>query len=276
MAIEDKARRTRLRFPGVVVFPGLSVFLGLTVLILNAVAAVGQQIAPPTGPSPDEQTLLQLANQSRAQHKLPPLRWDSSLANAARAHLQWVIRNPGELLHRYPGEPELATRAAAAEAHFGTIAENIAGHGTSVAALHQVWMTSPTHRANLLDPNLNIVGIAVVQNQGLFFAVEDFARDVPVLSTEAVERQVAKLLQARGINPAPSNEEARTTCTMARGQAGAPRLVIQWDTTDISQLPDVIVQQIDKTKYGYAAVGACPGKPSNPQFTTYHIAVLFY
>jgi hypothetical protein len=137
-------------------------------------------------------------------------------------------------------------------------------------------MTSPTHRANLLDPNLDIVGIAVVENKGFLYAVSDFARDVPVVTFEAVEAQVSKLLQAQGLTPAPSNNDARTTCTMAHGQAGAPRLVIQWDTADFSQLPDVILDQIDNTRYTSAAVGVCQGKPSNPQFTTYHIAVLLY
>jgi uncharacterized protein YkwD len=230
--------------------------------------------AQPAG-SP-EQTLLQLANQARAAHNLPPLQWDNSLARAARAHLQWVVRSPGELLHQYPGEPDLVTRGANAAAHFSTISENIGGHGDTPSALQQIWMTTPTHRANLLDPNLNAVGIAVIQDQGLLFAVEDFARNVPALTPDAVEHQVAKLLQARGLPPAPSNEDARKTCTMAQGQAGSPKLVIQWDGADISQLPDALVQQLDKTKYTSAAVGACPGKQSNQQFTTYHIAVLLY
>jgi uncharacterized protein YkwD len=234
------------------------------------------QTTTETGPSPAEQTILQLANQARSQNKLPPLRWDNALAKAAHAHLQWVIRNPGELLHQYPGEPDLATRGAAAEAHFSTISENIAGHGDTPESLHQIWMNTPTHRANLLNPNLDVIGIAVVESKGFLYAVEDFARDVPVLSFEAVERQVSKLLQVEGLTPAPSNNDARITCTMAHGQSGTPRLVIQWDTADFSQLPDVILQQIDQTKYSSAAVGVCQGKPSNPQFTTYHIAVLFY
>lgn len=253
----------------------LLLFFALAVITLTAPFALAQN-GPQTGPSPDEQTLLQLANQSRAQHNLPPLRWDSSLASAARAHLQWVIRNPGELLHQYAGEPDLITRGSHAGARFGTISENIAAHGDTPASLHQIWMTTPTHRANLLDPNLNVVGIAVIENQGLLFAVEDFAHDVPALTPDAIEHQVAKLLQARGFPPAPSNQDARKTCTMAEGQAGVPKLVIQWDGSDISRLPDAVVQQLDKTKYSSAAVGACPSNQSNQQFTTYHIAVLLY
>jgi uncharacterized protein YkwD len=227
-------------------------------------------------PGSPEQTLLQLANQARAAHNLPPLQWDDSLAHAAHFHLQWVIRNPGELFHQYPGEPDLVTRGANAGARFGTISENIAGHGDTPASIQQIWMTTPTHRANLLDPKLNVVGIAVAENQGLLFAVEDFARNVPALTPNAVEQQVARLLQAKGFPPAASNEDARKTCAMSQGQAGSPKLVIQWEGSDISQLPDALTQHLDKTRYTSAAVGACPGKQSNQQFTTYHIAVLLY
>jgi uncharacterized protein YkwD len=248
----------------------------LLLLLTLAIFAIPAQFALAQANASPEQTLLQLANRDRAAHNLPPLRWDDSLAKAARAHLQWVLRNPGELLHQYPGEPDLVTRGASAGARFGTIAENLAGHGENPAALQQIWMTTPTHRANLLDPKLNLVGIAVVENQGLLFAVEDFARDVPALTPDEVEHQVAKLLQARGFPPAPSNEDARDTCTMSTGQAGAPKLVIQWDSSDISQLPDALLQELDKTKYTSAAVGACRSKQTSQQFTTYHIAVLLY
>jgi uncharacterized protein YkwD len=250
------------------------VLVSLAVASSSAIAVQANPASTHNG-SPDEQALLQLANQARAQHNLPPLRWDSSLAVAAQNHLRWVVRN-SELLHQYPGEPDLATRGGNAGAHFSTISENIAGHGQTPADLQQIWMTTPTHRANLLDPNLDVVGIAVVRNQGLLFAVQDFGRGVAALTPESVEHQVAKLLQARGFPPAPSNEDARKTCTMSQGQAGTPKLVIQWDGSDISHLPDVLVQNLDKTRYTSAAVGACPGRQPNQQFTTYHIAVLLY
>jgi len=253
----------------------LLLFILATIAIASSSAIAAQTNGTPN-PSPDEQALLQLANQARAQHHLPPLTWDSALAIAARNHLRWVIRNPGELRHQYPGEPDLATRGANAGARFSTISENIAAHGQTPAELQQTWMTSPPHRANLLDPKLNVVGIAVAENQGLLFAVQDFGRDVPALTPESVERQVAKLLQAQGFPPAPSNQDARKTCTMPQGQAGTPKLVIQWDGSDITHLPDAVLQNLDKTRYKTAAVGACPGRQPNQQFTTYHIAVLLY
>lgn len=221
------------------------------------------------------QTLYQLANQARAQHNLPPLQWDDALNKAAQAHLQWIMRNPGDLQHQYPGEPDLATRGTSAGAHFSSISENLAGHGDTAASVHQSWMNSPGHRGNLLDPNNTAVGIAVVEIQGQLYAVEDFAHGVAALTTDSVEQQVTKLLQARGFPPAPSNDDARKTCAMAQGQAGTPKVVIRWDCTDVSQLPDNVVQQLDKSKYTSAAVGACSAKQTS-QFNTYHVVILLY
>jgi hypothetical protein len=204
------------------------------------------------------------------------LHWDNTLAHAARAHVQWVIHQPDNLLHQYPGEPDLLTRGAQAGGHFSTIAENIGGHAENPAAIQQIWMTTPTHRANLLDPNLNAVGIAVIENQGLLYAVEDFARDVPVPQSANIEKRVAQLLQQHGIAPAESNVDARATCDMPKGNAGSPKLVIQWDGPNPTQLPDVLLQQIASGSYTTAAVGACPSKQANQQFTLYHVAVLLY
>jgi hypothetical protein len=36
-------------------------------------------------------------------------------------------------------------------------------------------MNSPPHRANILDPELDSLGVAVVERNGELFAVQDFA-----------------------------------------------------------------------------------------------------
>src|SRR6202453_2998427 len=202
--------------------------LSILALILSATCAIAQA-------DPAAQSLLQLANEARTAHNLPPLHWDNALAQAARAHVQRVVHEQGEYLHQYPGEPDLMTRGAQAGAHFATIAENIGGHAENPVDLQQSWMTSPTHRANLLDPNLNAVGIAVVEKDGLLYAVEDFARSVPVLQNADIEKRVAQLLQEHGIAPAESNADARATCGMPKGNAGSPRIIIQWDPPNPTQ-----------------------------------------
>ena len=56
----------------------LLLLLVLTALLITAPLAVSQDDASP------EKELLQLANQARAAQNLPPLKWDSALAHAAR------------------------------------------------------------------------------------------------------------------------------------------------------------------------------------------------
>jgi uncharacterized protein YkwD len=239
-------------------------------LALTLAASCFHAQTPPTSP---EQTLFQLTNRARVAHNLPPLHWDNALATAAKTHVQRVRNEPGELLHQYPGESDLTTRGSQAGAHFTTIAENV-GRGTDVPLIHQTWMNSPGHRANLLDPNLNAIGISVAENHGLFSAVQDFSRSATVQSFASLEKQVAQILLEHGIAPAESNADAHQTCTMQSGAAGSPKLVIQWDGPDPTLLPDALLRAIATGRYTTAEVGVCASK--QPQFTTYNVAVLLY
>lgn len=250
----------------------------LLVLTLAAPTLIAQNKSSPASthtPSPTEQALVQLANQTRAAHNLPPLHWDSAIASAAQAHDQRMIHEPGPLEHQYPGEPDLATRGAQAGAHFTTIAENLA-RGADPKQIHQTWMSSPTHRANLLDPSLNAIGVAVIDSMGSLNAVEDFSHSAPVQSYSSLAKRVAEVLQAHGIGPAESDQDAQTTCTMPRGAVGNAKLVVQWDGPDPTLLPDALIREIATGNYSSAEVGVCASKQPNPGFTTYNVAVLLY
>jgi Cysteine-rich secretory protein family len=230
--------------------------------------------------SPSEQTLLNLTNRHRAEHNLPPLAWDPILARAALIHAQRVAREPGPVQHQYPGEPDLMTRAAMAGSHFSSILENVAGQATTPAQLDQAWMASPSHRADILNPNANVVGIAVVENQGLLYAVQDFARITPSLAPAEIERRVSQLLLDHGLAPAPSNADARATCPMHTGNAGNPLLVIQWDGADLAEIPALVLHQVPNPATHTAAVANCASQrpthlPDQP-FTTYRVVILIY
>jgi uncharacterized protein YkwD len=160
-----------------------------------------------------ERSLFDAANHERAAQGLPQLRWDNALANAAHGHaLLMAQRNA--LSHQFPGEPPLQDRARVAGARFTEIAENVA-EGLSAAVIHSSWMHSPPHRANLLDPELTAIGIAVVGSTprsdasaaaggavGMLFAVEDFSQSVASLSLGEQERQVGGALAAHGLQVA--------------------------------------------------------------------------
>ena len=78
--------------------------------------------------------------------------------NFSHQNLDAILQSPG-----YPG--------------FSGLGENIihGGCGISSSQLHQAWMASPLHRANILG-DFNAVGVGVACNGGELYATEDFGR----------------------------------------------------------------------------------------------------
>jgi hypothetical protein len=137
-------------------------------------------------------------------------------------------------------------------------------------------MHSPPHRANLLDPRLDAVGIAVVERDGELFAVEDFARTVQALTQRQQEQQVARVLAGQGLDVRPDPSIARSYCGDAPVRVRPlPRLIMNYTTTDLGQLPRPVKERIASGHVRTAAVGAC--RPDNDSgFAAYHIVLLLY
>ena len=247
--------------------------------IIAAVALLALLFIPTLHAAPSQAstagiTLMNAANHDRASAGLPLLQWDPRLAAAAHQHALRMARM-NTLSHQFPGEPPMPDRARQAGARFSTVAENVA-EGPSVVGLHSQWMNSPPHRANLLDRNLNSVGIAVVQAGSRYFAVEDFSAAVPVLSLQAQEQEVARQLAASGLRVVNATADARKTCELDRGWAGQrPASVARYETADLNHLPDEIAQSVASGKYQAAAVGACASVNSG-DFAHFRIAILLF
>ena len=222
-----------------------------------------------------EQYLLAAANQERATHGLRPVRTDENLARAARLHA-FAMMEHRSISHQFEGEPELATRAREAGAHFSLVTENVAEAPNS-AQIHDMWMASAGHRANLLDPEVDSVGIAVVQMKGQLYAVEDFARSVAQLTIEQQEAQVGGLLTAQGLSLGADKAEARQTCTMSTGFAGKrqPLFVIRFSSSSLDRLPEQLTARLGTGKYHEAEVGACVTGKQTP-FAGYNVAVMLF
>ena len=223
--------------------------------------------------------LFALANQSRAEQGAGPLKWDSALAEAALAHCRRMAAE-SELSHRYGGEPGLSDRAGQAGAHFSLIEENIA-LGSYVDQIHTGWMHSPGHRANLLNPNVDHVGIAVVRANGVYFAVADYSRAVDVLTPAQVESAVAELIRPSGVFVHNDQGLARAACALDRGMPRAfsgpqPAFVMRWQGADLSHLPPALVQRLSSGEYKQASVGSCAPRDVEGNFTVYRVAVLLY
>ena len=259
-------------------FPLHRVLFAAAILFTSASASVAAQ-GSWASHAAAEHLLLNQANQDRIERNLPELKADPLLAEAALFHAHQMAEH-ADISHAFPGEPDLSLRGAAAGVRFSLITENVAEAG-DLAIIHELWMHSPGHRANLLDPDVNVVGIAVVTRKDAVYAVEDFASTVDQLSLDDQETKVADLLLTIGlqvISPAAASvENARQTCSMAAGYAGVrqPWFIMRYTSSRLDALPQQLRTRLASGKYHRAVVGACTSSEAGA-FTSYNIAILLY
>lgn len=223
----------------------------------------------------DARRIFNLTNQDRRAQGLQPLQWNAALAAAAQRHAELMARE-GRISHQYSGEPEVMQRAAQAGAHFEAIAENVAMAPTA-GDVESSWMHSTPHRANILDPKMDALGVGVARRGEDLYAVEDFAEAAQALSAKQVEGRVRAMLREDGIDGSVAPQAAEEACAMARGMPAGTnaRLMIRMQTADLEQLQSQIRRQMSGGHYTRAAVGAC--KPMGEgAFTIYRVAVLLY
>ncbi|HUD14248.1 MAG TPA: CAP domain-containing protein [Terracidiphilus sp.] len=221
--------------------------------------------------------LFVLGNQARAAQGLRPLQWDPALAAAALNHCARMAAE-GPISHQYAGEPDLSQRAGRAGAHFSLIEENVAV-GAYPAQIHQAWMNSHGHRENLLNPEVNRVGVAVVARGDDLYAVVDFGRAVSVLTPEQVEATVASLMRTNGVAAHGNSAGARLACAQDHGMPVSldhmrPEFIMRWQDAALDRLPEALLERMATGKYHEAAVGSCPSQSADGTFTVYRVAVL--
>lgn len=242
-------------------------------------AAHAAQASHSTAIQPEAWQIVTLANQARAAQGAPPLKWDPALAEAARFHCLRMAQE-GPIAHRYGGEPDLEGRAGQAGAHFSLIEENVA-IGPTPAAIHDEWMHSEGHRTNMLNPQVDRVGVALVASRGVLYAVADYAKGVPVLTPDQVEARIADLVRVSGVEPLSGTPDARAACAEDRGvpiASSGPqaRFVIRWQDAALTRLPPKLVDQLGSGLYKQAAIGSCPAQYVEGAFTVYRMIVMLY
>lgn len=233
----------------------------------------------PAAIQPEAWQIVQLANQARAEVGAGPLEWDAALAEAARRHCLRMVAE-GPIAHRYAGEPGLSERVAEAGAHFSLIEENVAFAATP-DAIHDAWMQSPGHRANLLNPRVDRVGVAVVTSREGLYVVADYARAVPMLTRAQVESTVTALVRVSGVEILPDASLARAACATDSGlphpvSGPRPHFIMRWQDADLSQLPEDLTDRLASGRFRQASVGSCPTQGQEGFFTAYRVAVLLY
>ncbi|MFZ5448540.1 MAG: CAP domain-containing protein [Thermodesulfobacteriota bacterium] len=116
-----------------------------------------------------ERKVFQLTNEVRQNHHLMPLSRDTALIDIARAHNDDML-NRNFFSHVSPDGKSVQERVAPAYARtLSRAGENIwSGHGYDYSdsnlmarVIVDSWMSSPGHRANILNPEYNYVGVGV-------------------------------------------------------------------------------------------------------------------
>lgn len=143
-----------------------------------------------------EARLLELVNQERARAGLTSLKLDDRLSAAAREHSKLLAEHK-TLSHQFDGEPPLPKRLAAKFVRFNTDGENVA-FDSDLQQAHEGLMNSPPHRANILNPKFNAVGIAVLKSGNYLWITQDFVHRLREMSEQdAVDDAAAAFDQLR-------------------------------------------------------------------------------
>ncbi len=262
----------------------------LVVAVLMAAAAA--MAAASTRGIPDRaaaREIFRLLNEFRAEHDQAALAWDDRLADAALDHDFLVAANK-QLSHQYSGEPILTLRLAKNDIRLNRAGENLASAST-VTGAHEALVASPPHRANMLSPDFNAVGIAVVRAGDTFYVVQDFAHRLAEIPTAQFEDEIAAefdRLRARSrtapLTHASSDMLRNAACAMARKddldandvRVPGARHIVSFTINEAQKLPKDLTQLRTSTDLGSYTVGACFARnQSYPNGTFWVLMALF-
>ena len=129
------------------------------------IAVTGNEVTRRQDVAEAERELLALLNRDRRAAGLPELERDARLQEIARGHSREMART-GEVVHvsDKSGSAVDRVRAAQISPPPRTLAENV-GRAFSTAEVEHGFMGSPSHRANILNPDMTHVGIGVAVGQ---------------------------------------------------------------------------------------------------------------
>jgi uncharacterized protein YkwD len=218
-----------------------------------------------------EAALLDLINQARADHGLQPLAVDDRLTQAARKHSELMVEHSA-LSHQFEGEPPVQIRFSDESFPSDREGENVDLDQT-VNSAHQALMHSPAHRANILDPNYNAVGIGIVRSRGNIYVTEDFARRLPEYSEPeadaALQHAIEHYERSRGLTAPvrkPQSSLRHMACEMAlndalddQGPAALPGVheSFAWTAGDPAKLPSGVMKVLSQGLPSGYSLGAC-------------------
>jgi uncharacterized protein YkwD len=194
-------------------FTPIRSYVFLAALLVPVSWSLGQEVkvkAPEgrsTGHQPADPTLDALVaahNRVRAEHKLPPLKANARLTQAARSHTRDIAER-GQLSHDGSDGSDAATRIKRAGYVRKSYAENVAAGQETVEEVMRTWVESPAHRENILG-DYTEMGAAVARSaDGQNYWCVDFGLPMPgVDPVKSPAAMIAALNRTRSDAKKPS------------------------------------------------------------------------
>lgn len=234
-----------------------------------------------------ERELARLINEERTKQGLKPLEMDERLSEAARVHSQNMARLK-QLSHQFPGEPKLQDRLARTGVPFDAVAENVA-HSGSVGDAHEELMLSSGHRANILNPRYNAVGVGVVDVKGHLYITQAFAHKLPEYGGGEIEQSVLEAFNnLRKQNRLAVVGRARVsrlrdfacqqniTAQSALQRFDGADSAVVFTGSNPDELPSQMQRMAGEKWVSSMALGVCPPSNTHSSYAMFSVVALFY
>lgn len=141
----------------------LSSLLAATAVAVTAFAVA----APAANASSEESQFVSLTNSARGSNGQRGYTVASDLVSLARQHSREMAAK-----HQIYHNPNLGSQVA----NWQAVGENV-GMGGSASSIHNAFMNSPAHRANILDHDFTQVGIGTAyDDRGVLYVTEVFRK----------------------------------------------------------------------------------------------------
>jgi uncharacterized protein YkwD len=269
-------------------YQSLAVACGFALLLVAVPACIS--VAQAQFDTAGEKQLLELINQERVREGLPLLAVDERLTQAARKHTELLVKHQA-LSHQFVEEQPLQVRLGDENLRSDRQAENVALE-MDVAGAHAVLMNSPPHRANILSPKYNAVGVGVMQSGDRLYVTEDFAHRLPDYSDDEADQVLQKAIAGYATSmglaapvrkPQPAIHQM--ACDMAvidaldtgtpKSIAGVHR-VLAWTATELEKLPESVKALLSQPlRTGYS-LGVCFAASTSHPGGMYWIVMVAY
>ena len=143
-----------------------------------------------------EEALFNLINEEREKNGLPRLRLSSGLSALARQHSQEMAAQ-SQLSHFSADKKSYVDRLVREGFFFTQAGENVARSETfNPFLIHQSMMTSSEHRANILHPDFDEIGLGVAEGErGYYFITQDFIQSLTVLTDDEARNKIISMIQ---------------------------------------------------------------------------------